>query len=292
MADHSHEFPILKMSQVFNVSVSGYYRWLNRPASNRSLENAHLCKAICKFWGKSKRMYGAPRIHQDLLRDKWAVSRPRVARLMRRMGISSQLRKKWVKTTDSNHDGRIAPNLLDRQFNPTELNAVWVSDITYLRSQHGWLYLTTVMDLADRQILGWSLSTTLSADQTSIASFARAHAKRPTREGMMFHSDRGSQYACTDFVELLGEHNIRPSMSGKGNCWDNAPAESFFKTLKAELVAQIGVFRNYEHARGALFDYIEIWYNRQRQHSTLDYKTPIEVEAELTLKLQRIADVA
>jgi len=289
MADHSHEFPILKMSQVFNVSVSGYYRWLNRPASNRALENARLRVEIRKFWSKSKRLYGAPRIHQDLLRDKWTVSRPRVARLMRKMNISSQLRKKWVKTTDSNHDGRIAPNLLDRQFNPTELNAVWVSDITYLRSRQGWLYLTTVMDLADRQILGWTLSTTLSAEQTSIASFARAHAKRPTREGMIFHSDRGSQYACTDFVELLNKHDITQSMSRKGNCWDNAPAESFFKTLKTELVAQIGVFRDYEHARVALFDYIEIWYNRKRQHSTLGYKTPIEAEEELKLKLQRVA---
>src|SRR5690606_4397347 len=130
---------------------------------------------------------------------------------------------------------------------------------------------------------------TLSAEQTSIASFARAHAKRPTREGMMFHSDRGSQYACTDFVELLKEYDITQSMSRKGNCWDNAPAESFFKTLKAELVSKIGKFRDYAHARTALFDYIEVWYNRQRRHSTLKYKTPIQAEAELKLKLQRVA---
>lgn len=289
MADHSHEFPILKMSQVFNVSVSGYYRWLNRPASKRALENARLCKAIRKFWGDSKHVYGAPRIHQDLLGDKWTVSRPRVARLMRRMGISSQLRKKWVKTTDSNHTDRVAPNVLDRQFDPTGLNQVWVSDITYLPSRKGWLYLSTVMDLADRQILGWSLSTTLRAEHTSIASFARAHAKRPACDGMIFHSDRGSQYACTDFVELLNEHDITQSMSRKGNCWDNAPAESFFKTLKAELVSRIVIFRDSAHARAALFDYIEVWYNRKRAHSTLGYKTPIQAEAELKLKLQRVA---
>jgi len=289
MAEHRHEFPILKMSQVFNVSRNGYYRWLNRPASKRALENARLSDDIHKFWVLSKRMYGAPRIHNDLLGADWNVSRPRVARLMRKMHISSQLRKKWVKTTDSNHTYRVAPNVLDRQFNPTQLNRVWVSDITYLASRQGWLYLSTVMDLADRQILGWSLSTTLRADQTSIASFTQAHAKRPAQEGLIFHSDRGSQYACTDFAELLKEHDITQSMSGKGNCWDNAPAESFFKTLKAELVSKIGTFQDYAHARAALFDYIDVWYNRKRTHSKLGYKTPIQAEAELKLKLQRVA---
>lgn len=163
MANHSHRFPILKMSQVFRVSASGYYRWLNRPPSKRATENMRLRESIRLVWTLSNRIYGAPRIWQELLRRGWQVSRPRVARLMRTMGIASQLRKKWVTTTDSNHAYPVAANLLDRRFNPTALNRVWVSDITYLPSQQGWLYLTTVMDLADRQILGWSLSTTMSA---------------------------------------------------------------------------------------------------------------------------------
>jgi transposase InsO family protein len=201
------------------------------------------------------------------------------------MGIASQLRKKWVKTTESSHSYPVPANLLDRRFTPTELNQVWVSDITYLPSRQGWLYLTTVMDLADRQIIGWALSTTLSAKQTSIEAFCQAHTKRGVRKGMLFHSDRGIQYACSDFTKLLDKHKITQSMSGKGNCWDNAPAESFFKTLKAELISQVGVFDNYQQARTAIFEYIEGWYNRKRLHSSLGYKTPTEAEQELKLKL-------
>ncbi|PNW31174.1 UNVERIFIED_CONTAM: hypothetical protein BEN50_20000 [Euhalothece sp. KZN 001] len=277
------------MSQVFKVSASGYYRWLNRPPSSRARQNMRLRESIRLIWVLSKRIYGAPRITQELLRLGWQVSRPRVARLMKRMGIASQLRKKWVKTTDSNHSYPVAANLLDRRFNPTQLNQVWVSDITYLPSRQGWLYLTTVMDLADRQILGWSLSTTMSAQHTSVASFNQAQARRPARSGMTFHSDRGSQYACADFTKLLRRHQLTQSMSRKGNCWDNAPAESFFKTLKAELLSQVGVFRDYRHARAAVFQYIEVWYNRQRLHSSLEYKTPVQAEEELKLKLQQAA---
>lgn len=216
-----------------------------------------LKESIRLVWVLSKRIYGAPRIYQELLRRGWQVSRPRVARLMRKMGISSQLRKKWVKTTNSNHSHPVAGNLLDRRFTPTQLNQVWVSDITYLPSQQGWLYLTTVMDLADRQILGWSLSTCMSAEQTTTAAFCEAHTKRPARKGMIFHSDRGMQYACSAFTNLLSKHQLIQSMSRKGNCWDNAPAESFFKTLKAELVSQTGIFRDYQQARAAIFEYIE-----------------------------------
>ncbi|SMO62232.1 Transposase InsO and inactivated derivatives [Gracilimonas mengyeensis] len=289
MADYSHRFPIRKMSQVFGVSPSGYYRWLGRPPSKRARQNRRLKESIRLVWVLSKRIYGAPRIYQELLRRGWQVSRPRVARLMRKMGISSQLRKKWVKTTNSKHSHPVAGNLLDRRFTPTQLNQVWVSDITYLPSQQGWLYLTTVMDLADRQILGWSLSTSMSAEQTTTAAFCEAHTKRPARKGMIFHSDRGMQYACSAFTNLLSKHQLIQSMSRKGNCWDNAPAESFFKTLKAELVSQTGIFRDYQQARAAIFEYIEGWYNRKRLHSSLGYKTPAEAEQELKQKLQQAA---
>ncbi|WP_246075151.1 IS3 family transposase [Gracilimonas mengyeensis] len=289
MADHSHRFPIRKMSQVFGVSPSGYYRWMGRPPSKRTSENMRLREAIRLVWVLSKRRYGAPRIYQELLRLGWQVSRPRVARLMRSMGIASQLRKKWVKTTDSGHRYPVAANLLDRRFSPGQLNQVWVSDITYLPSEQGWLYLTTVMDLADRQIIGWALSRTLSAEQTSIAAFNQAQTKRRTAPGMMFHSDRGSQYACSEFTNLLRKYQLVQSMSGKGNCWDNAPAESFFKTLKAELISHTGRFNSYQQARTALFEYIESWYNRKRLHSSLGYKTPAEAEQQLKHKLQQAA---
>ncbi|SMO49944.1 Transposase InsO and inactivated derivatives [Gracilimonas mengyeensis] len=248
-----------------------------------------LREAIRLVWVLSKRRYGAPRIYQELLRLGWQVSRPRVARLMRSMGIASQLRKKWVKTTDSGHRYPVAANLLDRRFSPGQLNQVWVSDITYLPSEQGWLYLTTVMDLADRQIIGWALSRTLSAEQTSIAAFNQAQTKRRTAPGMMFHSDRGSQYACSEFTNLLRKYQLVQSMSGKGNCWDNAPAESFFKTLKAELISHTGRFNSYQQARTALFEYIESWYNRKRLHSSLGYKTPAEAEQQLKHKLQQAA---
>ena len=289
MADHCQQFPILKMSQVFGVSASGYYKWLSRPLSRRARENLRLRETITIIWKLSYSLYGAPRIYQELLKSGWKVSLPRVARLMAKMGIASQLRKKWVKTTDSDHTYPVAQNLLNRAFNPDQLNQVWVSDITYVPSEQGWLYLTTVMDLADRQILGWSLSTTMSAKQTSIAAFNQAQARRPVAEGLIFHSDRGIQYACGDFTDLLKQHECIQSMSRKGNCWDNAPSESFFKTLKAELLPSTSTFRNYTHARTAIFQYIELWYNRKRLHSSLGYKTPIETEKELKLKLKQAA---
>lgn len=283
MANHKHEFPILKMSQVFNVSASGYYKWLSRPSGKRARENVKLREAIHAIWERSGSIYGSPRVHQGLRKAGWRVSRPRVARLMQKMGIASRLRRKWVTTTDSNHTYPTAPNLLERRFNPSRLNQVWVSDITFLPSQQGWLYLTTFMDLADRQILGWALSRTMSAQQTSMAAFKQAQARRPVCKGLLVHSDRGSQYACTDFVELLKKHQLLQSMARKGNCWDNAPAESFFKTLKAELLPATGAFRDYEHARASVFQYIEVWYNRQRLHSSLGYKTPMQAEKEFKL---------
>lgn len=289
MTEYKHEFPILKMSQVFGVSASGYYRWLGRPPSKRAQQNRKLRETIALIWSLSNSIYGSPRIHQELIKRGWQVSRPRVARLMNTMGIASRLRRKWVKTTDSAHRYPVAANLLERRFYPKQLNQVWVSDITYLPSEQGWLYLTTVMDLADRQILGWSLSTTMSARQTSIAAFKQAQSRRAGGTGLLFHSDPGSQYACHDFRDVLKSNNITQSMSRKGNCWDNAPAESFFKTLKAELVASTGIFKNYAHARETIFQYIEVWYNRKRLHSSLGYKTPAEAEQELKQKLQQAA---
>lgn len=281
MSDYKHLFPVLKMSGVFGVSASGYYRWRSRGQSLRSQANTELGRAITRIWKTSYERYGAPNIHVKLRQEGKQVSLPRVARLMRSLGVASRLRRKWVKTTDSSHRFPVAPNVLERHFYPERLNQVWVSDITFLPTPQGWIYLTTVMDLADRQIIGWSLSSTMSAQHTSIKAFQQAQARRGGGRGLVFHSDQGSQYACGDFVRLLQSHGFTQSMSRKGNCWDNAPAESFFKTLKAELSNEMASFKNYAHARAVIFDYIEIWYNRKRLHSTLGYRTPCQAEQQL-----------
>lgn len=271
------------MSRVFGVSRSGYYSWLTRPPSQRSLFNNKLRKEIHRVWESSKKTYGSPRIHRQLAAEGWCVSRQRIARMMSKMGIASRIRRKWVNTTDSNHRWPVAANLLDRNFSPENLSQVWVSDITYIRSEAGWLYLTTVMDLGDRQILGWSLSEGMSADQTTVAALEQAVIQRIPAEGMLFHSDQGVQYACEDFTKKLDKHCITQSMSRKGNCWDNAPAESFFKTLKYELDMP-DRYQSYQQARTAIFEFIEIWYNRKRLHSALDYQSPAQAAQNLNRK--------
>jgi transposase InsO family protein len=205
---------------------------------------------------------------------------------MNTMGIASRIRRRWVKTTQSNHSWPVAANLLDRNFFPSGLCQVWVSDITYIPRRGGWLYLTTVMDLADRQIIGWSLSKTMRACHTTVAAFRQAVARRAPQPGMIFHSDQGVQYAGREFTRILASYRVTQSMSRKGNCWDNAPAESFFKTLKYELNMP-DRYEDYPKARAAIFEFIEIWYNRKRLHSALNYQSP--VQAEQTLKHKQAA---
>jgi len=201
---------------------------------------------------------------------------------MKKEGIQSQIRPKWIATTDSKHELPVAPNLLDQDFTAARLGQVWVSDITYISSNQGWLYLTTIMDLADRQILGWSFSEGMSADETIVRAWKEAIRRRLPQEELTFHSGRGIQYACGEFRKLQNARPlVRQSMSRKGNCWDNAPAESFFKTFKAELPIEPKHY-NYKSLRGVIFNFIEIWYNRQRLHSTLEYRTPAEMQDYLT----------
>jgi transposase InsO family protein len=208
---------------------------------------------------------------------------------MAKEGIQSQIRPKWIATTDSNHPLPVASNLLDREFIPEDLGQVWVSDMTYIPSNQGWLYLTTVMDLADRQILGWSLSKSMRADQTIIPAWKEAVRRRSVTGELIFHSDQGIQYCCREFTNLLeASPLVRQSMSRRGNCWDNAPAESFFKTFKAELPVEAKHY-GYTALRQIIFQFIEIWYNRQRLHSTLDYRTPAEMQNYLTQKQERAA---
>jgi len=283
MADYARQYPISKMSKVFKVSRSGYYSWLGREPSRRAKQNDRLRRLIHDVWQDSGKSYGSPRIYNQLKIDGCTASRARIARLMAGMGIASRIRKTWIKTTHSTHGWPVAANLLDRNFAPDRLGQVWVSDITYIRGEKGWMYLTTVMDLGDRQIIGWALSEGMSAEQTSIAAFKQAIVRRPPGKGLMFHSDRGVQYACGDFTAMLDTHDITQSMSRKGNCWDNAPAESFFKTLKHELDMP-DYFQSYQQARSAIFVFIDIWYNRKRLHSALDYQTPVQAEENLNHK--------
>lgn len=277
------------MSEVFGVSRSGYYSWRGREPSKRETENKRLSRRIKAIWKDSHKTYGSPRVHQQLLREAETASRPRVARLMRKMGIQSQIRAKWTSTTNSSHQLPVAANLLARRFNNWELGQAWVSDITYLPSRQGWLYLTTVMDLADRQVIGWALSDNLKARQTSLTAFKKACQRRPIDGDLLFHSDRGVQYACREFTELLQANpRVTPSMSRKGNCWDNAPAESFFKTFKAELPVDTSGLA-YQQIRAVVFQYIELWYNSNRLHSSLDYQTPKQTEQHLIQKQESAA---
>lgn len=224
----------------------------------------------------SRETYGSPRVHQELLSRGWKVSRPRVARLMQQAGLRVKPKPGFVPaTTDSDHDLRISPNLLDRNFEPGEINRAWVSDISYLPTLEGWLYLTTVIDLGDRRVIGWATSETMKTEDTTVAALRMAVVNRKPAEQTIFHSDRGVQYAADAFRKELKKHNItQQSMSRKGNCWDNAVAESFFKSAKSEWLAQTA-FSTKEEAQLAVFEYIETWYNTRRRHQALGNKSPL-----------------
>lgn len=264
------------MCSVFKVSRGGFYKWTISSPSKRSIENQILETEVLQAFENSKKIYGSPRITLELRKKDIKISRPRVARMMRKAKLRSIVKKKFKITTDSSHKFPVPENVLDRNFKPGVLGAVWVSDITYIRTKKGWLYLTTVIDLGDRKIIGWALSLTMKAADTVMPAFRMAQSRRPIIQKLIFHSDRGVQYACNEFKCLLEKNPlIIRSMSRKGNCWDNAVAESFFKTLKAECVYQ-HKFTDKEQAALIVFEYIETWYNRKRLHSTLGYLSPEE----------------
>lgn len=265
------------MCRVLNVSRSGYYYWLAQRPTKRTKENETLTVLISNSFTASKKRYGSPKITRELRAKGVKVSRPRVARLMRKANLKSIIQKKYiVTTTDSKHTYPVAENHLNRQFNPVKPGQAWVSDLTYIATGEGWLYLTIIMDLYDRKVIGWALSTSMKASETVIPAWQMALKNRPIERDLIFHSDRGVQYACHAFTKLLKKYPlVLQSMSGKGNCWDNAVAESFFKSLKSELIYQHD-FKTREAAKQATFEYIEIWYNRQRRHSSLGYLSPLD----------------
>lgn len=266
------------MCTIFKVSRSRFYTWLSNGLSDKAIENQILTEKIKVIHKNSKQTYGSPRVTRELYKLDVKVSRPRVARLMKKAKIRSIVKRKFRVTTDSEHKYPVVENKLNRQFKVDKIATAWVSDITYIKTTQGWLYLTIILDLADRKIIGWALSSTMKAIDTVIPAWKMAQKNRNITTELIFHSDRGIQYACSEFKCLLEKNPfVIRSMSRKGNCWDNAVAESFFKTLKAECVYQ-NKFINKQQAAVIVFEYIEIWYNRKRQHSALGYMSPTEFE--------------
>ncbi len=271
-------FPVVKMCQAFSIHPSGYYHWLKRPDSPRKRENRLLQKRISELYREHRGMAGSPMITADLRVESAfsTVSKNRVARHMKKMGLRCRATKKFVVTTDSNHNEPIAPNLLNRNFTAKAPNKVWVSDITYLKVGRKWHYLTVFMDLYSRIIVGWNLSHSLDRHST-IHAFTKALMRRRPGKGLLVHSDQGVQYASSDFRRLLRSNEYVQSMSRKGDCWDNAVAESFFHTLKTQLIYHVK-FRNKQEAERSLFHYIEVYYNRRRRHSSVGYLSPADFE--------------
>lgn len=264
------------MCRVLKVSRSGYYAWRGRPESERDMENRRLVDRIRIVHKKSRKTYGSLRVHSQLVLDGERCSRGRVERLMSANGIRAKGRRKFVATTDSKHDLPVAENVLGRDFSVAEPDRVWVSDITYIPTDEGWLYLAGVVDLCSRTAVGWSMSEGLER-QLVMDALKMAYLRRRPCKGLIHHSDRGSQYASADYRQLLSDYGMQMSMSRKGDCWDNAVMESFFGTLKKELVHHRR-YRTREEARREIFNYIEIFYNRQRLHSSLGYLPPAEYE--------------
>jgi transposase InsO family protein len=264
------------MCRALSVSRSGYYSWRKRPESQRAIENRRLDAHIKAIYKKHKGRYGSPKITDALHDNGFKVSKNRVARRMQQAGLRSIVRRKYRPTTDSKHSYPVAENLVKRNFNVSGPNKVWVSDITYIATERGWLYLTIFLDLFSRMVVGWALSSSLSSQMVVTALHRGIRARRPG-PGLIIHSDRGVQYACTDFRQVLKKHNFIQSMSRKSDCWDNAVAESFFGILKSELVHHER-FNGPEDTLKAIFEYIEIYYNRKRKHSTLNYQTPNQYE--------------
>ena len=258
------------------VSRSSYYHWRCVPIGQRAQQDKGLTEDIKDIFKSSRQTYGTRRIKEKLMLKNKFIGRKRIGRLMREADLRCKTRRKFRVTTDSNHTQKISPNLLERRFDVDQMNQYWVGDITYVATKKGWLYLATVIDLYSRNVVGWSMANHMRASLVNDA-FLMAVWKRKPSSGLIWHTDRGSQYASDSHRAILKEHSVIQSMSRKGNCWDNAVAESFFHTLKTELVHQ-QEFEDQEEAKDAIFEYIEVFYNQNRMHSANNYKSPVEYE--------------
>jgi len=276
MKIYRKQYTVTLMSKTLQVSSSGYYKWLaNRSKSNKRLEN--LDKQVLTVFKASKGTYGGPRIAMELQSKGISCSKSSVGRRMKLHNLCARAKKRYVVTTDSSHDYQPAPNLLMRNFEVEKINTVWVSDITYVRVANYWMYLTVMLDLADRMIVGWSLSASMTAESTVNQAFKNSIRNRGVQQvqSLMIHSDRGVQYASTSFRALLKSYNCVQSMSRRGNCWDNAVAESFFKTIKVEELSRYR-YANGHQLYASLFRYIDGWYNTRRIHTSLGGMTPMK----------------
>ena len=284
IARHRGEFKVRLMCRVLEVSVSGFYAYLRRPPSWRSLIDEVLMAHVRIAFAESGETYGAPRVLLELREAGLPTSTKRVARLMREDGLVARPRKRGrVVTTNSNHSDPIAPNLLARAFdvNGVAINRVWIGDITYIPTREGPVYLATVLDLASRRCVGWAMRDTMEVELV-LSALRMARDARHPEPGLIFHSDQGSQYASGEYRTELAAHGMVASMSGKGDCYDNAVAESFFATLEFELLMK-NDWHTREEARRSIFRYIETWYNRKRRHSTLGYVSPAAYEEHLQI---------
>lgn len=270
-------FRVGRMCNILDISRSGYYAWVSRPESLRKKENRKLVFQIKVINGhRHKKVYGSPRIYRDL-RDKGiSCGLNRVARIMKQEGISAIVPRKYKATTDSKHNFPVASNLLKQDFDIKEPNKIWLADITYIATFEGWLYLASIIDLGSRRIKGWAMSNRITKG-LAIDALKMAISNQPETEGVIHHSDRGGQYASHEYQKVLKDNGLICSMNRKGNCWDNAPMESFFHTLKTEWVYRFK-YKTHKEAKSSLFDYIEIFYNRQRRHSALQYMSPYQYE--------------
>ena len=279
MQKHETQYSITKMAKVFGVSRSGYYAWKRRKTSVHERREQELKCRIQQIFAEHRGRYGSPRVWEELKARDIRVGRKRVERLMRKLFLQARLRRKRIVTTESRHRLAVSENILGRNFCCAQAGEKWVSDITYLRTAQGWLYLTVVIDLWDRKIIGWAISEDLRTEHV-IRAVVMAAKNRALREGLIFHSDRGVQYCSEEFRFTLKRlcPSVRQSMSRKGNCWDNACAESFFKTLKAELLVLDGK-HSAKEVQTEVFEYIEIYYNRCRRYSALNYAIPIAISS-------------
>lgn len=278
ISKHRAQYPVVMMCRLLGVSKSGFYAWLRRPKSPRRRENEALKVRIVEIHTESRGTYGSPRIQAELSESGCRHGRNRIARLMREAGVEGVYKRPYRTLTRRDVRDPVAPNILEQNFEASAPNEKWVADITYVRTHQGWLYLATVMDLFSRRIVGWSMATRLETTVVRDA-LVMAMRRRGRARGVIHHSDRGCQYTSRDFRALLQAAGIRCSMSGTGNCYDNAAAESFFATLKKECVPR-GGYRDRDEARANLFDYIENFYNRRRRHSALGYVAPARYEAQ------------
>jgi len=282
---HAEQFHIVTMCRVLEVSKAGYYAWGQRGPSARAEADATLTLTIRETFRQRRKRYGSPRIHAELAAQGRRHGAKRVARLMQAAGLRAKARRAFRTTTDSAHTLPIAPNVLARQFAvadahaPRPLDHAWVGDITYLPTREGWLYLAVVLALGSRRVIGWAMQHTIDARLTETALRMALRARRPAA-GVLHHTDRGSQYAAHSYQALLAAHEMQCSMSRAGDCWDNAVVESFFATLKRELVGDAD-WATRDEARTAVFEFIEIWYNRERRHSSLGYLSPVAYEQQL-----------